>query len=119
MKHRQELASLLQRRFKERSTADWLDVLDAADVPAGPLLDLEAMLEHPQTIARHMVVTVPHHTLGDVTTIGTPIKFSATPSGVEQGAPVFGQHTRAVLEDAGYPPETIEQLAGAGTIHCV
>ena len=119
MQHRQELADILQRRFRERSTADWLDVLDAADVPAGPLLDLEAMLEHPQTIARHMVVTVPHHTLGDVTTIGTPIKFSATPSGVEQGAPVLGQHTRAVLEDAGYPPETIEQLAGAGTIHCV
>ena len=118
MQHRQELAAILQRRFKERSTTDWLDRLDAADVPAGPLLDLEAMLEHPQTVARHMVVTVAHQTLGDVATVGAPIKLSVTPSGVERGAPVLGQHTREVLEGAGYPHETIEQLEGAGTIHC-
>jgi len=118
MEHRQALADILQAQFRRRSTADWLDVLDAARVPAGPLLDLEAMLEHPQTIARQMVVTVPHRDQGDVKTIGAPVKFSATPSGVETGAPVLGEHTRDVLEEAGYSSDEIEKLDGNGTIQC-
>ena len=118
MEHREALADILQARFRQRSTADWLDVLDAAHVPAGPLLDLEAMLEHPQTIARQMVVTVPHRDQGDVKTIGAPVKFSATPSTVETGAPVFGQHTREVLEEAGYTEDEIEKLEDSGTIQC-
>ncbi len=118
MEHREALADILQARFRQRSTADWLDVLDAAHVPAGPLLDLEAMLEHPQTIARQMVVTVPHRDQGDVKTIGAPVKFSATPSTVETGAPVFGQHTHEVLEEAGYTEDEIEKLEDSGTIQC-
>lgn len=116
MEHREALVDILQAQFLRRSTADWLDVLDAAHVPAGPLLDLEAMLEHPQTIARQMVVTVPHRDQGDVKTIGAPVKFSATPSGVERGAPALGEHTREVLEDAGYSGDEIERLETQGTI---
>ena len=118
MKNRSALAEILQPRFKERSTAEWLDVLDAANVPAGPLLDLESMLEHPQTIARQMVVTVPHRDQGDVKTIGAPVKFGATPAGVEMGAPVLGQHTREVLEEAGYSGDEIEKLKSSGRVFC-
>ena len=118
MKNRSALAEILQPRFKERSTAEWLDVLDAANVPAGPLLDLESMLEHPQTIARQMVVTVPHRDQGNVKTIGAPVKFSATPAGVEMGAPVLGQHTREVLEEAGYSGDEIEKLESSGGVFC-
>ena len=119
MEHREALATILQAQFLQRRTADWLDVLDTAHVPAGPILDLEAMLEHPQTIARHMVVTVPHLDQGDVKTIGSPMKFSATPSAVARGAPVLGQHTREVLEEAGYPNNEIDALARAGAVHCL
>ena len=118
MKNQSALAEILQPRFKERSTAEWLDVLDAANVPAGPLLDLESMLEHPQTIARQMVVTVPHRDQGDVKTIGAPVKFSATPAGVKMGAPVLGQHTREVLEEAGYSGDEIEKLESSGGVFC-
>ncbi len=118
MEHRTALAEILQARFRQRSTADWLDVLDTARVPAGPLLDLEAMLEHPQTIARQMVVTVPHRDQGDVKTIGAPVKFSATPSGVESGAPVLGEDTREVLEEAGYSSDEIKKLENSGGVFC-
>ena len=119
MEHREALAAILQERFRQRHTADWLDALDAAQVPAGPLLDLEAMLEHPQTLARQMVVTVPHLHQGDVKTIGSPVKFSATPSGVNRGAPVLGQHTREVLAEAGYSNDEVEALEGSGAVRCV
>ena len=110
------LVAALTPLFKKRASADWLKRLEAAGVPAGPVLDVVQMHADPQTRAREMVVEVPHGRLGSVQTIGTPVKFSATPSGVKRGAPVLGEHTRDVLREHGYADADIDALAAAGVV---
>jgi len=70
----------------------------------------------PQTIAREMVVEVEHSTLGSVKTIGLPIKFSQTPGKVRSGAPLYGEHTSAILGAYGFDADEIAALHEEGAI---
>ena len=116
MANRAELARLLGERFVARPTAEWVAVLDAAGVPAGPVNDIATMVAHPQTIAREMVVEVDHPVAGLTRTIGLPIKLSETPGGIRRPAPMLGEHTREVLLEHGFDAREIEELAGEGAI---
>lgn len=116
MAHLKDLETALGAHFRKRPSEEWLKRLDAAGVPAGPVLDVKQMHADEQAIARGMVTEVPHARLGPVKTIGSPVKFSETPGGVERGAPVFGQHTREVLEQLGYGATEIEALAKDGAV---
>ncbi len=110
------LVAALERRFATRTTADWLERLEAAGVPAGPVLDVAEMQRDPQTRARSMVTKVPHSRLGAVETLGLPVKFSVTPGAVARGAPLYGEHTREVLAEAGYAAAEIEALIEEGAV---
>lgn len=111
-----ELTAVLSAIFRRRSTADWLAVLERAGVPAGPVLTIAEMHDHPQTRARDMVVKVEHEKAGAIETLGLPIKFSRTPGGVRRGAPTFGQDSRAILAELGYDEEAVERLAATGAV---
>ncbi len=111
MAHRAELAEELASAFKQRGTSEWLERLEAAGVPAGPVLSVGEMLADPQTKARDMVVETVHQRLGPVQTIGFPVKFSETPAAIERGAPTLGQHTTEILLDLGYSHSDIDRLA--------
>ncbi len=108
------LAAILGDIFRSRSQADWLARLETAGVPAGPVLDVNQMHADPQTRAREMIVATEHSRLGTVETIGCPVKFSETPSGVHRSAPIYGEHTREVLAEYGYDDAEIEALLAAG-----
>jgi len=110
------LVEMLNTLFKQRTSQDWLQRLEAAGVPAGPVLNVMQMHADPQARARGMVVDVPHRRLGTVQTIGAAVKFSETPSGVVSGAPVFGQHTREVLMEYGYSDAEIDALVASGVV---
>ena len=116
MGHLSELVAALTPHFKTRTTADWLAILEQAGVPAGPVLSVSEMHAHPQTIARNMVPEVTHPVAGTVKTIGLPVKFSATPGAVTRPGPLFGQHTREVLAEAGLSPDQIEALIASGAV---
>lgn len=116
MRHLGELESLLSDILRRRTTADWLAVLEKAGVPAGPVLSIAEMHEHPHTRARGMVVEVDHSRAGPVQTIGLPIKFSRTPGGVRSAAPTFGEHSRAILVELGYDAAAIDALADAKVV---
>ncbi len=109
---RRELAAV----FGTRGTEEWLQRLEQAGVPAGPILDIGQMHQDPQTLAREMVLQVPHAVLGAVSTLGHPLKYSATPAAVLRGAPVYGQHTREVLEENGYGDDEVDALLVAGVV---
>jgi crotonobetainyl-CoA:carnitine CoA-transferase CaiB-like acyl-CoA transferase len=100
--------------MKTRTTSDWLARLAQAGIPAGPVLSIRDMHTHPQTIARNMVPEVEHPSAGTIKTIGLPIKHSETPGKVLHAAPLYGQHTREVLAEAGYSDANIAALIGSG-----
>ena len=114
--HRIELAKALAPIIRTRTSADWLSRLEAAGVPAGPVLDVAEMHRDPQTLAREMVTKAPHTKLGPVKTLGAPVKFSATPGGVTRGAPLLGEHTREVLAEYGYGDDEIDALICDGAV---
>jgi crotonobetainyl-CoA:carnitine CoA-transferase CaiB-like acyl-CoA transferase len=116
MAHLKELEEVLTVIFKTSTQADWLDRLEKAGVPAGPVMDVCEMFEDPHAQARDMIPTVEHARLGPVRTLGLPIKLSETPGKVATGAPVFGQHTAEVLQEYGFSSEEIEALADTGAV---
>ena len=115
MEHLDVLIEELTAIFAERSSDDWLQRLAAEGVPAGPIASIGEMLEHPQTIAREMVIEVEHTRIGPVRSLGSPLKMSAAERPhAQRGAPQLGEHTREVLFEAGYRTTEIEDLFASG-----
>ena len=109
-----ELVAALETVFRTKSTQEWLDVMEKAGVPAGPVLSIMEMHEDPHVIAREMVVPLEHPVAGPTRAIGLPIKFSETPGRIVRPAPRLGEHTREVLAEAGYGAEEIEHILSSG-----
>ncbi len=116
MQHREELAGVLGAHMRERPTREWLLALDAAGIPAGPILSIGEMTADAQTRARDMVVELEHPVAGRTHALGVPVKFSATPGNIRYPAPTFGQHTHAVLVEHGFSESEIASLAADGAI---
>jgi len=116
VQHRSELAELIAAVTVTEGRDTWIDRLDQAGVPCGPILDYEDALTTPQAIAREMTIDVDHPTLGRLRTLGTPIKMSATPLNPSRRGPMLGEHTDEVLAAAGYSGDEIEQLRYAGAV---
>lgn len=116
MDNLKELEAALAPIFKTRTRAEWLDRMEAAGVPGGPVMDVCEMFEDPHAQARDMIPTVHHEKLGDVKTLGLPIKLSETPGKVATGAPLFGQHTAEVLGEYGFGEDEISALVDEGAV---
>lgn len=110
------LEAILNDHFVTDSSAAWLERLEAAGVPAGPVLDICEMHADPQALAREMIVATTHPVAGEVKAIGLPIKFSETPGKVERPAPLLGEHSREVLAEAGFSEEQIAGMIESGAV---
>ncbi len=89
MKHRHLLEELLTRKFMTRGRDEWIAILAEASIPAGLVLTINQMHEHPQTRAREMVIEVPHAEAGSAKAIGCPIKFTESEVPEPTGAPTL------------------------------
>ena len=116
MGHLEELAAALGEVIRKRTSAYWLERLEAAGVPAGPVLDVAQMHADPQTLARDMVVTLEHARAGAVKALGLPVKFSESPGEVAHAAPLYGADTRAILAEHGYGEDEIATLVSEGAV---
>jgi crotonobetainyl-CoA:carnitine CoA-transferase CaiB-like acyl-CoA transferase len=116
MAHLDELIDELSQRLQQQPTGYWLEQLERIGVPAGPILDIRQMHADPQTQARGMICPVHHSRLGEVATIGHPLKYSQTPAVISRGAPLLGEHSRAVLKELGYSDEEVETFIRQGVV---
>ena len=109
-----ELASIIEDVTQHRTTAAWLDALTAAGVPCGKINDLAAVFADPHLAERGLFVDLPHPVLGTVRAIGSPLHLSDTPPVMRRAAPLLGEHTREVLQEAGLGGAEIDALFAAG-----
>ncbi len=105
-----------ETRFRERSSAEWLDLFDAAGVPAGPVRFAEELFDDPHVIANGLVVEVEHATAGTLKMVGPPVEMSGTPLRPRGASPSLGQHTDEVLRAAGYDDARIAGLRRRGIV---
>ncbi|HET7339950.1 MAG TPA: CoA transferase [Methylomirabilota bacterium] len=115
--HRAALMPLVEARFRERTTEDWLARLHAAGVPAAPILSVDRVLSDPQVRHRRMVVELAHPRHGALATLGTPLKVDGEME-VPLAPPArLGEHTDLVLgEVLKYPAERIAALRHEGIV---
>jgi crotonobetainyl-CoA:carnitine CoA-transferase CaiB-like acyl-CoA transferase len=115
--HREELLPLLAEVFRTRTRDEWLALLDAYDVPAGPVNELPEALADPQVRHRGMLVQVGDPHAGSVAMPANPIRFSATPVGGYRPAPLLGEHTDDVLcRLLGLTADQVAELRGRGVV---
>ena len=110
VKNRDQLVALLQQEFDTRSTNRWVDILEEAGVPCGPINDLADVFSDPQVKARDMLLEVQHPSAGKIKQTGIPIKFSATPGSIDSPPPLLGQHSKEILLELGYSQDEVEAL---------
>jgi crotonobetainyl-CoA:carnitine CoA-transferase CaiB-like acyl-CoA transferase len=112
--HKADLLPILKEIFLTKTTEEWLEVLNEADIPCSPLNKLDQALNDPQVLANDMVVSVEHTLGGEVKQTGNPIKISTTPPELRKkflSPPTLGEHNNEVLSQLlGYPQERIEKL---------
>jgi formyl-CoA transferase len=99
MANRAELVSELESALAARDTDDWVRILEAAEVPVGPIHDYRQVFEDPHTLAREMMVEVEHPVEGTIKALGIPVKLSDTPGAVRRPAPLLGEHTEEILRE--------------------
>jgi crotonobetainyl-CoA:carnitine CoA-transferase CaiB-like acyl-CoA transferase len=110
--HRGQLVPLVAGVLRERSQREWLDLLEPAGVPCGPINRIDQVFADPQVVARGMRVDLAHPLAGTVPLVANPVRFSATPIAYELAPPLLGEHTAEVLaERLGFADATIAELA--------
>jgi formyl-CoA transferase len=110
LRNRQRLTDRIEDITSTKPCAHWLELLDANDIPCGPINDYARVFADPQVVARGMVVDTDHPTLGRLKTLGSPLKLSATPPQVGRPAPRLGEHTAEVLRSMGFTDSEISEL---------
>jgi crotonobetainyl-CoA:carnitine CoA-transferase CaiB-like acyl-CoA transferase len=105
VRNNEALVNILQRKLREKPSAHWLDAIEGAGVPCGPVLATDEILSHPQVLAREMVAEVEHPAAGKMKTLGVVAKLSATPGGITRSAPRLGEHTAEVLTEFRNAPQ--------------
>jgi formyl-CoA transferase/CoA:oxalate CoA-transferase len=116
LRHREVLSSGIEGGLATADVADWVERLNAAGVPCGPMLDLEQVFANPQVLARGMRVELPHPERGTFVTTGLPIKLSATPGAIARRPPLHGEHDAQVLRECGLAAEEIATLRARGVV---
>jgi crotonobetainyl-CoA:carnitine CoA-transferase CaiB-like acyl-CoA transferase len=108
----EELRSLFQRRTRR----EWVELLQQADVCAGPVLSLDEVVRDPQLVQRGLFTEVRHPKLGPVRQVAFPVRMSATPGRIAAPPPELGEHTDEVLHGLGYDAAAIAGFRRDGVV---
>tara|TARA_Y100000588_G_scaffold376190_1_gene453603 strand:+ start:134 stop:1210 length:1077 start_codon:yes stop_codon:yes gene_type:complete len=110
VKNHLELAQCIEAVTLGETKSYWLDKFEKNGIPSGPINSYSESLSDEHILNRDMVVETQHPTLGTIKTLGAPVKMSKTPFRTGRPAPVLGQDTESVLQEAGYRSDEVAEL---------
>jgi len=115
-KHRIALNAEIGKHTVKRTSAEWIEHLNAAGVPCGPIYTIDKMFADPQVQTLGMAQPVVHPQLGRQELLGQGVNLSRTPAQLRTHAPDSGEHTRGILEEFGYDAAAIDDLKKRGVV---
>jgi len=114
--NRPELSEILNEKLKEKTSEEWIEILNDRGVACGPILNIKEVFENDQVLHLKMLEEIDHPHCGRIKTIGIPTKLSRTPGSIRKPPPLKGEHTDEVLRELGFSKEKIEAFHEAGVI---
>ncbi len=113
-----ERLQLTQEVLRNKSSKDWLELLEEHDVPCAPVLKRREIIEHPQIQQNKTVIQYQHPIAGEIRQSRAAAQFSNYPELNYRGAPLLGEHSKDLLAAAGYAAKDIEDFLDRGIVHC-
>ena len=114
--HRAELQATFRKRFREETTAHWIERLEAQDLLCAPVRSLADALEDPQTAENGMLVESKNGHDDVLKMVGAPIHLSDAPFELRHSPPHLGEHSEAILEELGYDRDAVAKLREDGVL---
>jgi crotonobetainyl-CoA:carnitine CoA-transferase CaiB-like acyl-CoA transferase len=114
--NRKEINEIISRTTRQKPSREWIEILNAAGVPSGPINKMDEVFQDRQVQHLGMAAPVPHATLGDVHVVNQPVKLSRTPSRMVKPTPEKGEHTDEVLREYGFGEKDIKELRRGGIV---
>ncbi|MEW5863437.1 MAG: CaiB/BaiF CoA-transferase family protein [Pseudomonadota bacterium] len=115
--HRAELIPIIREIMRTRTKREWIELLEAANVPCGPINDMKEVFEDPQVRHRGLRVDMPHPAGSAAPVVASPLRLSKTPVEYRLAPPLLGQHTAEVLKGLlGKSDAEIARLRSAGVV---
>lgn len=114
--NRDQLTPILDQYLAARPAREWVELMNAAEIPSGPLYAVDEALDDPHIRARHMIVQMEHPSVGPFKSLAFPGFFSGTPMSYRIAPPRLGEHTDQVLAELGYDAAGIARLHAEGVV---
>ena len=111
MANREKINAVVQEEIGKHPRDYWIEHLNRAGVPCGPIHDLSDVFHDPQVLHQEMLLEVEQPEYGVIKMTGFPVKLRATPCKLRHPAPRLGEHSKAILNDLGFSEHDVENLA--------